>query len=258
MIPKIIHYCWFGGNPLPEQLQKYINNWQEKCPDWEIKLWNEKNFDINSQVFTQSAYQQKKYAFVSDYVRAWALYEFGGVYLDTDVEIKLPIDNFLQYEAFSGFEAINLPFTAVWGAIPKHSLTKQVLSYYEQKYYSDKEPPNTAFISDIISKKFKIDKTMDSNQVGNDGVNTLHIFASHYFCLDLPINYTTHHFIGSWLEDKTGKKPYKQQLHNRYYLNKLGHDFLLEKRQLKELAKRINLTQIFIIIRYFIRSKLKK
>lgn len=258
MIPKIIHYCWFGGKPIPDHLQKYISDWSQKCPDWEIKLWNEESFDVDQHIFTQTAYQQRKYAFVSDYVRAWALHEFGGVYLDTDVELKHPLDDFLACEAFSGFESINLPFTAVWGAIPYHSLSKEILAYYHNKTYSDQEPPNTSFISDIISEKFKIDRTIDINQSGSDGHHTLHIYASHYFCLDLPVNYATHHFIGSWLEDRNGKKPYKQQLHNKYYLSKLEDDFLLEKRQLKDLAKKINFSQLFLIIRYFVRSIIKK
>ncbi|QHH99267.1 glycosyltransferase family 32 protein [Acinetobacter dispersus] len=258
MIPKIIHYCWFGNKNIPEPLQHYINGWKEKCPDWEIKLWNEENFDINSHPFTQSAYEQKKYAFVSDYVRAWALYEFGGVYLDTDVEIKLPIDNFLNYEAFSGFEGINLPFTAVWGSIPKHSFSKKILGYYHNKTYSNRVPPNTLFISDILVTDFHIDKKTDSYQIGSDNTNVIHIFPSNYFCLDLPINYTTHHFIGSWIEDHNNRKPYKQQLHNKYYSNRIESDFFWEKDQLKQIAKNINLTQLLIIVRYYIRSKFKK
>lgn len=119
MIPKIIHYCWFGRKNIPESLQHYINGWKDKCPGWEIKLWNEDNFDINSHPFTQKAYEEKKYAFVSDYVRAMALHKFGGVYLDTDVEIKHPIDEFLTLEAFSSFEIDSIPFTsAVWGSMP--------------------------------------------------------------------------------------------------------------------------------------------
>lgn len=257
MIPKIIHYCWFGGKPLPPHLHQYIDSWHRHCPDWEFKLWNEESFDIESHIFPKTAYQHKKYAFVSDYVRAWALNEFGGVYLDTDVELKYPLDEFLQYEAFSGFEAANLPFTAVWGAIPQHSLTRSVLNYYDNKTYSGHEPPNTAFISEIISKQFRIDKTRDTNQTGSDGQHSLHIFASHYFCLDLPANYATHHFIGSWLEDQRGKKPYKQQLHHKYHYRQLDDDFLLEKRQLKNLASKLSLSQLFMIIRYFIRSRVK-
>ncbi len=257
MIPKIIHYCWFGGNPLPEQLQDYINNWKNKCPDWEIKLWDEKSFDINSQIFTQSAYQQKKYAFVSDYVRAWALNEFGGVYLDTDVEIKLSIDHFLQYEAFSGFEAAGLPFTAVWGAMPRHSLTKKVLTYYDNRIYSDQEPPNTSFISDIICNDFKINRHYDITQVGFDGLHHLHIFSSSYFCLDLPKNYTTHHFFGSWLDNHAKEKPYKSHVHNQYYISKIEPEFFFEKDQLKSLANTISFWNILIIIRHYLKSKFK-
>lgn len=86
MIPKILHYCWFGNTELPEQLQNYITTWQKYCPDYEVKLWNESSFDVNSHPFTKTAYAAKKFAFVADYVRAHALYLEGGIYLDTDVE----------------------------------------------------------------------------------------------------------------------------------------------------------------------------
>lgn len=249
MIPKKIHYCWFGGKDIPSQLMEYINNWKVVCPDWEIILWNEDSFDVNSHIFTQTAYKHKKYAYVSDYVRAWALYHFGGVYLDTDVEIKLPLDQFLQYEAFSGFEKVGLPFTAVWGAIPKHSLSKMVLDYYNDRVYSVTEPPNTGFISKYIETNFFIDSSQDINQVGSDGENTINIFSSNYFCLDFPVNYTTHHFSGSWLDNKRNIS-YKDFLHGEYYLGKL--DDLDVNSRIISLTKSISFKQLILInIRYF-------
>ncbi|MCH7350429.1 MULTISPECIES: glycosyltransferase [unclassified Acinetobacter] len=258
MIPKIIHYCWFGGKKIPEPLQHYINGWQEKCPDWEIKLWNEENFDINSHPFAQKAYEEKKYAFVSDYVRASALYEFGGVYLDTDVEIKHAIDEFLTLEAFSSFEIDSIPFTsAVWGSMPKHSLVKRMLDYYDSKTYSNDEPPNTVTISNLLTRFYGIDPHKDENQVGNDGSNKIHIFSSSYFCLDLPKNYTTHHFIGSWL-DKGKKESYKEKVHTVHYTNKiLTSDVATDKLFLKELAKKINISSLLNLIRYYIKHKFK-
>lgn len=86
MIPKIIHYCWFGGNPLPEDAKKYIESWRKYCPGYEIKEWNESNFDINCCDYVREAYEAKKWAFVSDYARFYILYQYGGLYFDTDVE----------------------------------------------------------------------------------------------------------------------------------------------------------------------------
>lgn len=104
MIPKIIHYCWFGGNPLPESAQKCIASWRRFFPDYEINEWNESNFDVNSIPYTRDAYQAKKYAFVSDYARFKILYEFGGVYFDTDVEVIKNMNDIIKRGAFMGIE----------------------------------------------------------------------------------------------------------------------------------------------------------
>lgn len=104
MIPKVIHYCWFGGNPLPEFAVKCINSWRKFMPDYEIKEWNESNFDVNIIPYTKEAYEAKKYAFVSDYARFWILYHFGGVYFDTDVEVIRPLDEMIERGAFMGCE----------------------------------------------------------------------------------------------------------------------------------------------------------
>ncbi|MBR5293314.1 MAG: glycosyl transferase [Oscillospiraceae bacterium] len=104
MIPKIIHYCWFGGNPKPKLAEKCIASWKKHCPGWEIIEWNESNFDVNRNGYTKMCLEQKKYAFLSDYVRLLVVAEQGGVYFDTDVELLRPIDELLQEEAFFGFE----------------------------------------------------------------------------------------------------------------------------------------------------------
>ena len=154
MIPKTIHYCWFGPNKIPEELIQYIKTWELFCPDYEIKLWNEDSFDVNSHPFTKSAYKVKKYAYVSDYVRAYALHNFGGIYLDTDVELKEGLDPFLNHEAFTGFESKNSPFTAVWGSIPEHSLTNKILKYYHDRIYTLEESTNTFSVSEILNNQF--------------------------------------------------------------------------------------------------------
>ena len=108
MIPKTIHYCWFGRNPLPDSAVKCINSWRKFFPDYEIKEWNEDNFDVNSIPYTAEAYEARKYAFVSDYARFWILYHHGGVYFDTDVEVIKPMDDILEKGPFMGIEAIGI------------------------------------------------------------------------------------------------------------------------------------------------------
>lgn len=104
MIPKIIHYCWFGGNPKPKLAEKCIASWKKHCPGWEIVEWNESNFDVNQNGYTKMCIEQKKYAFLSDYVRLLVVEKHGGIYFDTDVELLRPIDDLLENEAFFGFE----------------------------------------------------------------------------------------------------------------------------------------------------------
>ena len=104
MIPKIIHYCWFGHNPLPELAKKCIASWKNYFPDYEIKEWNESNFDVNAIPYTEEAYKQKKYAFVSDYARFWILYHYGGLYFDTDVEVIKPMNEIIEKGPFMGCE----------------------------------------------------------------------------------------------------------------------------------------------------------
>ena len=119
MIPKIIHYCWFGGNPLPELAQKCIASWKKYCPDYEIKEWNETNFDLNCCDYVREAYEAKKWAFVSDYARFWILYHEGGVYFDTDVEVPKPIDTIVEKGSFMGCEKSNQwPLGLVWQQSP--------------------------------------------------------------------------------------------------------------------------------------------
>ena len=104
MIPKVIHYCWFGRNPLPKMAVKCIASWRKFFPDYEIKEWNEDNFDVNIIPYTKDAYTDGKYAFVSDYARFWVLYHYGGVYFDTDVEVIKPMDDILDRGPFMGLE----------------------------------------------------------------------------------------------------------------------------------------------------------
>ena len=138
MVPRVVHYCWFGRNPLPASAVKCIESWRRYMPDCEIKEWNEDNFDVTSVPYIAEAYEAKKYAFVSDYARFWILYHHGGVYFDTDVELIKPIDDILERGAFMGIEDI-YPELYVYPLVnpgqgiavePGNEFYKKVLDYY--------------------------------------------------------------------------------------------------------------------------------
>jgi len=102
MIPKIIHYCWFGGKPLPDEVKKYMETWKKYCPYYEITEWNESNFDVNQNQYCREAYEAGKWAFVSDYARLKILYDYGGIYMDTDMEVCKPLDRLASYALWVG------------------------------------------------------------------------------------------------------------------------------------------------------------
>ena len=144
MIPKTIHYCWFGRNPLPPSAVKCINSWRRFFPGYEIKEWNEDNFDVNIIPYTAEAYQAKKYAFVSDYARFWILYHYGGVYFDTDVEVIKPMDDIIERGPFMGIEVIDVGMFANYpmvnpgigmGAETKMDFYRRMLEAYSDQHF---------------------------------------------------------------------------------------------------------------------------
>ena len=138
MITKIIHYCWFGCGGLPPLAKRCIASWHQFFPDYEIKEWNEDNFDVNGIPYTSEAYEAKKYAFVSDYARFWVLYKYGGIYFDTDVEVIRPMEDVLERGPFMGFEYVKpdgsyaiAPGLGL-AAEPRMELYREILEKYEQ------------------------------------------------------------------------------------------------------------------------------
>ncbi|MDD6559535.1 MAG: glycosyltransferase [Lactimicrobium massiliense] len=133
MIPKIIHYCWFGRNVLPKKAVKCMNSWKKYCPDYQIIEWNEDNFDVHMNAYTEYAYENKKFAFLSDYVRLLVVYQNGGIYLDTDVEVIKPLDDLLDNHAYFGFETKEYVNTGVgFGAEKNNEIVKAMLDEYDQ------------------------------------------------------------------------------------------------------------------------------
>ena len=129
MIPKIVHYVWFGNNPFPPKIQRCIDSWKKYLPDYEFMLWNEDTFDVNSCQFAREAFEQKKWAFVSDYARIEAIYKYGGWYLDTDIEILRPLAPFENNRVVLGTDE-NGALTALYGTEKGHSYWKKVLDHY--------------------------------------------------------------------------------------------------------------------------------
>lgn len=135
MIPKVIHYCWFGRGEKSKLIQKCIKSWKKYCPDYEIIEWNEDNFDINCNKFVEQAYECKKWAFVSDYARLFILYNYGGIYMDTDVELVKPLDGFLCNKAFSGFEKKTVIPTGIMASEKEFQLFEYLLQYYDERAF---------------------------------------------------------------------------------------------------------------------------
>ena len=214
LIPKIIHYCWFGGNPLDKLGQKCLDSWKQYFPDYEIKEWNETNFDINYCKYVKEAYQAKKWAFVSDYARFKILYEQGGVYFDTDVEVIRPFDDILSKGNYIGCERKGTAVNPGLGmaVAPGLGIIKEIIEDYEQSSFLKAD--GTYDLTTIVERTTKILKrhglaTTDKIQVIAD----VNIYPSEYFC---PINmetgkleitentYSIHRFAGSW-EKKSNK-----------------------------------------------------
>jgi len=203
MIPKKIHYCWFGKGKMPELALKCIESWRVNLPDYELKEWNENSFDINSNFYVKEAYESRKFAFVTDYVRLYALYTEGGIYMDTDVEVIKNLDPFLDLPAFSGFEDnVHIP-TGIMAAEKGSVWAGWQLKYYDDRHFL---LPDGTLDVEIIGRLMGEKGFILRNGLYNFQ-NIITIFPRDYFCpkshttgkIELTQNtYTIHHFAGSW------------------------------------------------------------
>lgn len=146
MIPRKIHYCWFGNSPLPSDVKRCMKTWRKFCPDYEIMRWDESNFDVNSHPFMRQAYVCKKWAFVSDYARLKIIYENGGIYLDTDVELIKPLDDLMGYTAFFGCQAEphNVATGLGFGAVKHAEIVQKMMDIYEEVNFDFVNPEKCA------------------------------------------------------------------------------------------------------------------
>ncbi len=239
MIPKIIHYCWFGRNPKPKLAQKCLKSWKKYCKGYEIKEWNEDNFDISSApLYVRQAYEAKKWAFVSDYVRLWAMVKYGGIYMDTDVEVVKPLDKFLENEAFSGFESETTISTGIMACRKDFPLFKELLHEYDSIPFVLEDGS-----LDIITNVTRITNCCKKYDFIPNGeyqvVNGFAIYPKEHFC---PLSwntkelhktkntYTIHWYSASWWDDQQ-KIEHKNRIklrrkQERYYKRKNLIDWL--------------------------------
>ena len=213
-IPKIIHYCWFGGKPLPELAVKCIASWKKYLPEYEIKEWNESNFDVDIIPYTSEAYKAKKYAFVSDYARFWILYKYGGIYFDTDVEVIRPLDDIIARGPFMGCEKeIKIgpvqEFVAPGlglGVYPNLGFYNEILKYYSHLSFIKKDGSyNQATVVEHVTGLFVQHGLKFVNEIQE--CSGIYIYPKEYFCpLDYKTGklyitentYTIHHYMASW------------------------------------------------------------
>ena len=235
MIPKKIHYCWFGGKSLPDDVKKCIKSWKKYCPDYEIIEWNESNYDLKKNDYVKLAYESKKWAFLTDYVRLDVIYNEGGIYLDTDVELIKPLDSLLNCDGYMGMETVGKVNTGQgFGAKKNHPFLKKNMEFYENIKNIVDENGNFKKIicvevtTDILLKN----GLKNSNEIQN--ISDLIIYPTDYFCpLKMGTNkltitkntYSIHHFSGSW------KSNYK-------IIRKIGYYLIPLKIKLKRILKK--------------------
>ena len=245
MIPKIIHYCWFGEKALPEAAIQCIESWKKFFPDYEIKEWNESNFNVYITAYTAEAYQVGKYAFVSDYARFWVLYHYGGIYFDTDVEVIKPMDDIIHRGPFMGLEKMEgsgesniaiAPGLGI-GSYPGLNIFKEIIENYNHIHFISWKGKMTGtvvhYTTQIFLSKKKIVKDMINYCEG------VYIYPDDYFD---PMNYYTGTITIT---------PNTRSIH------KYSSTWVNNMNILKKLAHRITyiLTRIYIAIGLYIQPK---
>lgn len=209
MIPKILHFVWVGDKEKPDLVKKCIESWQKFCPDYNIIEWNNEKFEQIKNTYSQQAFENKKWAFVSDYIRLYALYNYGGIYIDTDIEITHNIDKFLSHDFVSCFELYQNNYSpicsAFMGAKKNSYLIKELLEYYESSTFETRRgldlTPNTERITKYFVEKYHIKQPFDGTKKLELSENCI-IYPYHYFCVNdyNKENYAIHHFNGSWVD----------------------------------------------------------
>lgn len=221
-IPKTIHYCWFGRNPKPKLAEKCIKSWKKHCPDYEIIEWNEDNFDITScPPYVRQAYEAKKWAFVTDYVRLKVVYDHGGIYMDTDVELINRLDSLLCHQAYFGFEdGMNIATGLGFGAVKGNALVLEIMKDYEGLSFGIPGAPIIA-CPKLNTKVFLRHGLIQENRTQYLDGDVL-ILPTEYLCPKSMIDgivrktqntYSIHHYDSSWITEEQQLKRQKSWKH---------------------------------------------
>ena len=209
MIPKIIHYCWFGHNKKSKLIKRCIKSWEKYCPDYKIIEWNEDNFDINICPYVKEAYDEGKWAFVSDYVRFYVLKKYGGIYVDTDVEMLKSIDKLRQNGAFAGFASDTIIATGLILCTEENNwLCQKVLNSYDGEHFINDDPAKILAIGRRVSAILEENGLIINGQTQT--VNGFTVYEKKYFnstdgdVFTKPDKeaYSIHHYAATWFSKK--------------------------------------------------------
>lgn len=266
MIPKVIHYCWFGGKELPEEFKEYIDGWKRLCPDYEIIRWDETNYDVTKNRYMREAYECKQWGFVPDYARLDIVYSYGGIYLDTDIELLKSFDELLDLDGFCGVEksskyvALGLGF----GAKKGNKIIRLIRDEYEKMTFLKANGTMDTLPSPEINTRplYKLGYRY-GNRIStlSSGGDTLTVFPSEYFC---PVSYETgltqitehtvsiHHYSGSW-QSKDSKEI---KALGQKYSQKYGEVFGKKIAKLIYYRRKKGLTGILVLIMNAIRHRI--
>jgi len=239
MIPKIIHYCWFGSNPIPDSVEKCIDSWKKNCPDYRIIRWDESNYELNN-IYIRQAYENKKYAFVTDYVRLDVVSKYGGIYLDTDVELLRGLDELLKFDSFFGMEEAGRVNTGLcFGAVKNNKIVEDLKEVYNHQKFIINGKENRKTCVEYSVPIFKNMGLVDKDIVQKLDNERCYVFSTRYFCpknfesgrinLD-KVTYSIHHFDSTWKKKSIGSHLIVVvKIRLRHYLNMIFGNGTYEK-----------------------------
>lgn len=266
MIPKVIHYCWFGRNPMPESAVRCMRTWEKFLPDYKLYEWNEDTFDIHSCAYVEEAYRAGRFAFVTDYVRLYALYHFGGIYMDTDVEVVRSLDTFLNLRGFSGFEKKDAVPTGIMAAEKGLPFIGELMHDYDSLHFlgPDGRADTTTNVIRITDAAVRHGLILNNQR---QTVADFTFFPMDVFCPKNPRTrqiqrtehtYTIHHFAGSWLpKERQIDHALREKLASPD-LSKSERIFLQVRRKLIHIRERLQERGFWGMVRYYLKKETRR